>query len=107
MLFWVREKAQSNAEIDYVIPHGRQLIPIEVKAGKSGTLRSLHSFIDQSDENRFAIRLYSGKIAREKARSREGKDFDLLHLPYYLSGQLRRYIDDPVAKSPTYTIPIN
>ena len=100
LLFWVREKTQSNAEIDYVIPHGRQLIPIEVKAGKSGTLRSLHSFIDQSDENRFAIRLYSGKIAREKARSREGKDFDLLHLPYYLSGQLRRYLEYSVAKSP-------
>ena len=93
LLFWVREKLQSNAEIDYVIPYGRDLIPIEVKAGKSGTLRSLHSFIDHSEENSFAIRLYSGKISREKACSREGKTFDLLHLPYYLSGQLRRYIE--------------
>jgi hypothetical protein len=75
-----------------VIPQGKQLIPIEVKAGKSGTLRSLHSFIDQSEENLFAIRLYNGKMSREKAHSREGKAFDLLHLPYYLSGQLRRYI---------------
>lgn len=93
LLFWVREKSQSNAEIDFVIPHGRRLIPIEVKSGTSGTLRSLHSFIDHSEENRFAIRLYSGKISREKACSREGKVFDLLHLPYYLSGQLHRYIE--------------
>lgn len=93
LLFWVREKSQSNAEVDYVIQKGRRLVPIEVKAGKSGTLRSLHSFIDHSQDNLFAIRLYSGKMAQETVCSREGKHFELLHLPYYLSGQLLRYTD--------------
>ena len=37
LLFWVREKAQSSAEIDFVIPMNKKLIPIEVKSGKSGT----------------------------------------------------------------------
>jgi predicted AAA+ superfamily ATPase len=97
LLFWVREKPQSNAEIDYVLPHGHQLIPIEVKAGKTGTLRSLHSFVDHSDEPIFAIRLYSGNCYREKIQTNAGKVFELLHLPYYLCGQLQRYI-------PLYTL---
>lgn len=92
LLFWVREKAQSSSEIDYVLPNGNQLIPIEIKSGKSGTLRSLHTFIDLSSENHFAIRLYNGKFSRQKITSMGGKPFELLNLPYYLSGQLINYI---------------
>lgn len=92
LLFWVREKSQSSSEIDYVIPRGIQLVPIEVKSGKTGTLRSLHSFIDFSKENGFAIRLYSGKFSREKVTSVSGKAFELLNLPYYMCGQLKKYL---------------
>ena len=92
LMFWVREKPQSNSEIDYVIPHGTHLIPIEIKSGKTGTMRSLHSFIDFSEDNLFAIRLYSGKISRETIKSINGKSFKLLNLPYYLCGQLERFI---------------
>jgi predicted AAA+ superfamily ATPase len=35
----------SSAEVDYVIQHENQVIPIEVKAGTTGTLRSLHEFM--------------------------------------------------------------
>ncbi len=91
LLFWVREKSQSSSEIDYVIPRGTQLIPVEVKAGKTGALRSLHSFVDLSENTLFAIRLYSGKMSREKISSPSGKKFELLNLPYYLSGQLERF----------------
>lgn len=91
LLFWVRERPQSTSEIDYVIPQGTRLIPIEVKSGKTGTLRSLHSFIDHSENNAFAIRLYSGKFSRETISSIGGKTFELLNLPYYMSGQLKRY----------------
>ena len=34
-----------NAEIDYVIQHQGSVIPIEVKAGATGKLRSLHYFM--------------------------------------------------------------
>ena len=36
---------RSNAEIDYVNIHGNRVIPIEVKAGSSGGLKSLHFFM--------------------------------------------------------------
>ena len=40
--FWVREKKQSSAEVDFIVQSGQHIIPVEVKSGKSGTLRSLH-----------------------------------------------------------------
>ena len=40
--FWVREKKQSSAEVDFIVQSGPYIVPVEVKAGKTGTLRSLH-----------------------------------------------------------------
>ena len=42
--YWLREKRKSNAEIDFLIQSGRFPLPVEVKAGKSGGLKSLHLF---------------------------------------------------------------
>lgn len=47
LYYWTREARSSNAEIDYLIPHGSSALPIEVKAGKTGTLRSMHIFLEQ------------------------------------------------------------
>lgn len=85
--FWVREKKQSNAEVDFVIPYEDMLIPIEVKSGSSGRLRSLHQFIDNAPHN-FAVRLYAGEIRLEKSSTVSGKEFFLLNLPYYLTSKI-------------------
>jgi uncharacterized protein len=45
LYYWHREAKSSNAEVDYVIQVGESIVPIEVKAGKTGTLKSLHSFM--------------------------------------------------------------
>ena len=89
--FWVREKKQSNAEVDFVIPYEDKLIPIEVKSGSSGRLRSLHQFIDKAPHN-FAVRLYAGEIRLEKSTTISGKEFFLLNLPYYLTSRILKYI---------------
>lgn len=90
--FWTREKKQSNAEVDYIIQYKNYIIPVEVKYGKTGTLRSLHQFVNSSDHN-FAIRLYSGKMNIEKSKTPEGKEYKLLNIPYYLSSSLDMYIE--------------
>ncbi len=46
LFYWAREKRSSNAEVDYVIPHSAKAIPLEVKAGKTGTLKSLHLYLE-------------------------------------------------------------
>ena len=90
--FWVREKNQSNAEVDFVVAHGNKVIPIEVKSGATGRLRSLHQFMDQADHG-FAVRLYAGKLVVEEAVTLEGKVFKLLNLPYYFGGKIEGYLE--------------
>ena len=90
--FWVREKKQSNAEVDFLLPYQTILIPIEVKSGKSGTLRSLHQFLELADHD-VAVRLYSGPLNIEQAKTQQGKKYTLINLPYFLTGQLLQYIE--------------
>lgn len=45
IFYWIRESKSGNAELDFLIQDDTNIIPIEVKSGKSGTLRSLHQFV--------------------------------------------------------------
>lgn len=45
--YWAREARNSNAELDYLIPCYSYAMPVEVKAGKTGTLRSMHMFLEK------------------------------------------------------------
>ncbi len=90
--FWIREKRQSSAEVDLVYPFGNKIIPIEIKSGAKGTLRSLHQFIDKVDHP-YAIRMYAGHFKIERVFTAEGTPFLLMNMPYYLGTQLPEYID--------------
>jgi predicted AAA+ superfamily ATPase len=46
LYYWHREAKSSNAEVDYIIQTGTQIIPIEVKAGTKGSMQSLKIFMD-------------------------------------------------------------
>jgi hypothetical protein len=45
LFYWLREGKNANAEIDHVIHAGSRVVPVEVKAGACGSLRSLHEFV--------------------------------------------------------------
>ncbi len=89
--FWVREKKQSNAQVDYVVPFRNYVIPVEVKAGKAGRLRSMHEFIDRAPHS-YAVRVYCGKLKINTVKTIKGKKFFLLNLPFYLIGKLDNYL---------------
>ncbi|MEI9919917.1 MAG: AAA family ATPase [Bacteroidota bacterium] len=89
--FWTREKKTSVAEVDYVFPFGDKLIPIEVKSGKEGSLRSLHLFMEEAPHD-IAVRFYAGEYSITKATTPGGKDFRLLNLPYYAVSQIENYL---------------
>ena len=42
---WQREKRQGDAQIDYLIQRGEQIVPVEVKAGIQGAMQSLRLFM--------------------------------------------------------------
>lgn len=90
--FWVREKTTSTAEVDFVWPFNGKLIPVEVKAGAEGALRSLHLYMDIAPHN-MAIRFYAGELHITQAVTPEGKTYHLLNLPYYLVSQIEKYLE--------------
>lgn len=89
--FWVRGKKESQAEVDYIYPYAGKLIPLEVKSGATGKLKSLHLFMENSSHN-LAVRLYPGKVVVDRIKSTTGKEFILLNLPYYLTSQIGYYM---------------
>jgi predicted AAA+ superfamily ATPase len=90
---WMREKRTSNAEVDYLLQLGARILPVEVKAGATGALRSLHVFLRERGSS-FAVRfngdrpsVLDGTTALADGRNRK---FTLLSLPLYLVGQCMR-----------------
>lgn len=43
---WHREKAGSNAEVDYVVQLGARILPVEVKSGSKGSMQSMRLFME-------------------------------------------------------------
>jgi len=90
--FWVRDEAGTSSEVDIVYHYQQMLIPIEIKSGASGRLRSLHEFMDRCSHN-FAVRLYNGPVEISQLKSRKDKTYHLLNLPYCLACKIESYLD--------------
>ncbi len=91
--FWVREKTQSSAEVDLVVQYKDKVIPIEIKSGSIGKLRSLHQFMERTNHN-FAVRIYGGEFNIQKVKTQNKKEFMLMNLPYYLGTKITNYLDN-------------
>ena len=89
--FWVREKKDSSAEVDYLFVYEGKLIPVEVKSGTAGKLKSLHLFMEMAPHI-MAVRFYAGEMNITEAISAAGKKYQLLNLPYYLVSQIEHYL---------------
>ena len=89
--FWVREEKNSNAEVDLLYQYGRYVIPVEIKSGKQGSLKSLHQFVERSFHP-YAVRFYQGEFRIENSKTPYGKPYLLMNLPYYLGTQIHEYL---------------
>lgn len=98
LLFWVREKSGSNAEVDFLFSTPYGMIPIEVKSGATGHLKALLVYMDETDVS-LAVRLYAGEYRKEELVTPQGKAFILLNVPYCFAGKLQEYIAEVYAHS--------
>ena len=89
--FWVRDKKQSTSEVDLVQQVGSIIIPIEIKSGSTGSLKSLHQFIDRSTHP-YAVRIYAGKFEVIESKTPAGTPYLLMNLPYYLGTKIPEYL---------------
>ncbi len=90
--FWVREKIQSSAEVDFVISYDGKVIPIEVKSGHNSKLRSLHVFMDEAPHD-VAVRVWSQALSVDVVSTNKGKSFRLINVPFYYVCILERVLD--------------
>ena len=92
---WHRDEKGSSAEIDYIIQHENKVIPIEVKSGSTGSLKSLHLFMALK-KSAMAVRLNSDfpSITPVEVKDATGQliKYTLLSIPFYLMGQLHRLL---------------
>ena len=97
LYYWAREQKASSAEVDYVMTDGNNnIVPIEVKAGSTGSLRSLQVMVAEKSL-KLAVRFNSEPptMLQEKRTSAKGDvDFVLLSLPHYMVGQIGRLVDE-------------
>ena len=90
LTYWLREGRASNAEVDYVAAFDGRIVPIEVKAGAGGGLKSLHQFVAEKGA-RVAVRFDAAPPAVQTVRTnvqrgetRTEVRYRLISLPLYL-----------------------
>ena len=94
LTYWLREGRANNAEVDYVVELGGTIVPVEVKAGRAGALRSLHQFVAEKQPP-IAVRFDASPPGAQdvdievmsKGRSQRVR-YRLLSLPLYLVERL-------------------
>ncbi len=91
LFYWLRDKKKSNAEVDFVISSGSEIIPIEVKSGRSKHLKSLDQFMYEGHAKR-AIRLHLDEDFESFKFKTKRKAFDLLNIPLYAVGKINELI---------------
>lgn len=81
LFYWSRDAKSSNAEVDYLIAKKGKVIPLEVKSGPSGKLRSLNLLLDNYKNIPrsyvLSMRQFSGDINKR-----------VIFLPLYYAYQL-------------------
>lgn len=95
-MFWVRDARNSQAEVDFVYKYKSHLIPVEVKTGDNSKLRSLHQYMDESQED-IALRLWNGPLTSDLIRLPSGKQYTLYNVPFYYAGQLETFFNNKFA----------
>ena len=93
--FWARDEKNASAEIDFLYTFKGKLIPIEVKSGEKGRLKSLHLFME-SVSHSTAIRIWNGKYTTEEIVLPSGKKYKLISLPFYLLSMIEKVLEGEI-----------
>ena len=83
LYYWSRDAKNSNAEIDYLIQLKGEFVPVEVKDGPSGKLRSLHLYRDAYGPFRSVV-FHAGMKGSLKEEN-------IIFLPLYFAASFAKY----------------
>jgi predicted AAA+ superfamily ATPase len=89
LFYWDRAKKNSMAELDYLTVINGKIIPIEVKSGKTGRLKSLKLFLEENKNSDYVSQI-GVKISQDNL---EFKD-NILSIPLYMISELERLLSE-------------
>lgn len=96
LFYWQRHEKGSSAEVDYVMQHQHYVVPIEVKAGSTGSLKSLHLLMSMRNYP-IAVRINSDmpSVMEVNVKNHAGVpvQYQLLSVPFYLVGEVGRLLE--------------
>ena len=55
LYYWTREQSRGLAEVDYIAAVNGQVVPIEVKSGKTGSLKSIQVFLEKKKNSPYGL----------------------------------------------------
>jgi uncharacterized protein len=99
LYYWSREEKSSNAEIDFIFQHKNQIYPIKVKAGKTGTLKSMQVYLfEKILKTGIRFNMDKPTIGNFKtginiSNKNAELSWTLLSLPLYMVSELKRILD--------------
>lgn len=64
LFYWHREAKNSNAEVDFLAIKNSKLIPIEVKSGKKGHLKSMHAYLAAHPSAAYGLKISESGFAQ-------------------------------------------
>jgi predicted AAA+ superfamily ATPase len=95
LFYWNREVKSSSAEVDYLWTINSSIIPVEVKAGKTGSLKSLQVFISEK-RSTLALRFNTSSpvFSNQTTRivNKDEQNYLFISLPLYLVCQAKRLV---------------
>ena len=95
LFYWQRTGGRLG-ELDYILQHGSRVVPVEVKSGKAGTMKSLHHFMAEKGHG-FAVRCNidqpSVKEINVKTTAGTPVSYRLLSIPVYLTERIDELVD--------------
>jgi predicted AAA+ superfamily ATPase len=91
LFYWLRDKKNHNAEVDFVISFDGENYPIEVKSSKSGHLKSLHEYIKALHPKK-AIRFHLATDLRHHPFKEIREETTLLNVPLYAIAQVKQLV---------------
>ncbi len=94
--YWHRQGGRAG-EVDFIVQLGHQIIPVEIKAGAAGAMKSLHQFMaDKHLPDAIRIDQNPPSVQHLDLKTNLGTpvQYRLFNLPHYLSGRVADLVVD-------------
>lgn len=81
LYYWHSESRNSNAEVDFILIKNKKVVPVEVKSGIKGGMKSLQIYLNKHPETKTALKISMGPFAKQEGL----EEIPLYGISYWLN----------------------